>query len=113
MSPVVPGGYLSSTSLGSRPRVRVVDLAAAPDRADELRHLNDSTWPEFLLHGDVRNWSSLYGRFSEFQLLLLEENALLAAGLTVPLAWHPGLPTPESIDEVLSRAEFCSPKTWS
>jgi len=86
--------------------MQTVELRAAQHRADELQALNDSTWPEFLLHGDVRNWSSLYGRFADFQILLLEQGCLVGAGLTVPLAWQEKQPTPETIDEVLVAASW-------
>jgi GNAT superfamily N-acetyltransferase len=86
--------------------MQTVELGAARNRAEELQALNDSTWPEFLLHGDVRNWSSLYDRFADFQLLLLEKGDLVGAGLTVPLSWQPEQPTPETIDEVLVSARW-------
>jgi len=86
--------------------MKVVPLSAARDRADELRKLNDSTWPEFLLHGDVRNWSSLFDEFAEFQLMLLERGSLIAAGLTVPFSWHREQPPPKTIDEVVGGARW-------
>ncbi len=54
----------------------------------------------------MRNWASLYDRFAAFQLLLLEGDVLVGVGHTVPLAWHPGLSTPNTIDEVLSQATW-------
>ncbi len=86
--------------------MQTVELSAAHHRADELQALNESTWPEFLLHGDVRNWSSLFGRFAGFQLLVLERGCLVGAGLTVPLSWHPGQTPPATIDEVLVSANW-------
>jgi GNAT superfamily N-acetyltransferase len=86
--------------------MNIVLLSSTPSRAEEVSRLNDSSWPEFLLHGDVRNWSSLYTKFADFQLLFLEQEALVGAGLTVPCAWHPDLPTPETLDEVVYRARW-------
>jgi GNAT superfamily N-acetyltransferase len=88
------------------PTMRIVELSAAPDRAGELQTLNDSSWPEFLLHGDVRNWSSLYDQFADFQLLLFDQGRLAGAGLSAPIAWDAGEPTPETIDEALVSARW-------
>jgi hypothetical protein len=81
-------------------------LDEAPERTEELVARNDATWPEYLLHGDVRNWSALFGVFAGFQLLLLEKGSLIAAGLTVPFAWDPARALPETIDEIVYTARW-------
>jgi len=81
-------------------------LFNVPNLAVAVERLNDSTWPEFLLHGDVRGWSSLYTVFAEFQIVLVEDERLLAAGLTVPCSWDPSQPVPQTIDEVVWGARW-------
>jgi hypothetical protein len=39
----------------------VTSLVSAPERAPELVRLNDTSWPPFLLHGDVRLRKGLGG----------------------------------------------------
>ena len=87
-------------------QVIITDLASALDRSEELARFNDAMWPEFLLHGDVRHWSSLFETFAEFQVLCMDQGILVGAGLTVPFAWHSGLPTPKTIDEVVYQARW-------
>lgn len=86
--------------------VRLVTLDRAPAFQRDLEHLNDATWPEFLMHGDVRAWSSLYTVFRAFQLVVLDADGIIGAGLTVPFAWAPDESTPQTIDEVVSSAQW-------
>jgi GNAT superfamily N-acetyltransferase len=90
-------------------RVITSDLERSPHHTESVVQLNDSTWPEFLLHGDVRSWSALYARFAEFQILLLEDDELVAAGLTAPFAWDAASPPPATIDEVVYSATWPLP----
>jgi hypothetical protein len=82
------------------------DLASAPELTEELKRLNDSSWPRFLYHGDIRGWSSLYDTFAEFQLLFVERDTLAGGGLTIPLAWNLGDALPETLDEIVYCARW-------
>ena len=84
----------------------LVTLDRMPETSGALKELNDSTWPEFLLRSDIRNWSSIYTGFQGFQILVLERSALAAAGLTVPFEWVPGDPLPTTIDEIVYPAHW-------
>ncbi len=84
----------------------LVTLDRMPEMSGALKELNDSTWPEFLLRADIRNWSSIYTKFQGFQILVLEHSALVAAGLTVPFEWVPGDPLPSTIDEMVYSARW-------
>ena len=84
----------------------LVTLDRMPEMSGALKELNDSTWPEFLLRADIRNGSSIYTRFQGFQILVLEHNVLVAAGLTVPFEWVPGDSLPSTIDEVVYPAHW-------
>src|SRR5262245_29258088 len=81
-------------------------LSRMPTLAGEVKRLNDSAWPEFLLHGDVRRWSSLYSVFADFQVVFVEDNRLVAAALTVPCSWDPSLPVPSTIDGIVWEARW-------
>ncbi len=81
--------------------MKLVTLDKMPEMSGALKELNDATWPEFLLHADIRSWSSIYTEYQGFQILVLEHDALLAAGLTVPFEWSPGDLLPSTIDEVV------------
>ena len=86
--------------------MELVTLDSTPMMSGALKELNDATWPEFLLRSDIRNWSSIYTGFQSFQILVLEHNALVAAGLTVPFEWIPGDLLPSTIDEVVYPAHW-------
>lgn len=77
-----------------------------PQLAGEVKRLNDSTWPEFLLHAEIRGWASLYSTLADFQVVIVENERLLAAGLTAPCSWNPSLPVPQTIDEVVWSARW-------
>jgi hypothetical protein len=81
-------------------------LSKVPNLAGAVKQLNDSTWPEFLLYADVRGWSSLYTTLAEFQIVFVEHERVIAAGLTVPCSWDPSLPVPQTIDEVVWKARW-------
>ncbi|MDE2889352.1 MAG: hypothetical protein OXR72_14190 [Gemmatimonadota bacterium] len=86
--------------------MEMVTLDSMPEMSGALRELNDATWPEFLLRADIRSWSSIYTGFQSFQILVLEQNSLVAAGLTVPFEWVPGDLLPNTIDEVVYPAHW-------
>jgi GNAT superfamily N-acetyltransferase len=85
---------------------RIFTAAERPDLnadADEFTH---AVWPEYNLHGDVmgRYWGRLDEAFSEFQFVLLDEEAeaVVAQGHTIPCRWDgtaDGLPA--GIDGVI------------
>lgn len=86
--------------------MELVTLDSMPEMFGALRELNDATWPEFLLRADIRSWSSIYTGFQSFQILVLEQNSLVAAGLTVPFEWVPGDLLPTTIDEIVYPAHW-------
>ena len=86
--------------------MRFITLNKAPKLSAALKELNDATWPRFLLSADVRNWSSIYSEFQSFQVLALDGNNLVAAGLAVPFEWNVGPPPPSTIDEVVYSARW-------
>ena len=86
--------------------MKLVTLNKVPKMWAALKDLNDSTWPRFLLNADVRNWSSIYTEFQSFQVLVLDGDNLVAAGLTVPFEWNAGLPPPSTIDAVVYPARW-------
>ena len=81
-------------------------LGERPERTAEVRRLDDETWPEFLDYSDVRKWHAIFDEHAAFQLALLENETLVAAGLTVPFDWHHGEPLPATIDEIVHVATW-------
>ena len=91
-------------------RTRAVTLAERPDLAGEVRRLTASLWPpemEFIHHDPVcgRHWPALYREFAEFQPVLCDtRGAVVAAGVTIPLAWSGRLrDLPSGVDGALER----------
>jgi len=89
-----------------RPAVSHCTLREAPALTPRFRQLFARSWPEFMFHGDVREWSSLIEFFPEFQLALLgSEDELVAAGQTVPIPWDgQAEDLPATIDAIVARA---------
>jgi hypothetical protein len=77
---------------------QVVRYSERPELWDSISDLSEEVWPEYNLHGDILNqyWEQLYDVFPEWQFVLYDagEQAVLAEGHTIPLAWDgtdPGL----------------------
>lgn len=81
-------------------------LADRPDAASEIDLISKEAWPEFLLHGDVAGWRSLFDVFADFQILFFDqENILAAVGHTVPITWDgSNQDLPENISAIIQRA---------
>lgn len=81
-------------------------LSARPDLVPQVQDLGRSAWPEFLHHGDVRNWQQIFDDILDHQIVLLDErDRLLAVGHCVPLRWD-GEPSslPDTIHGIIDRA---------
>ena len=86
--------------------IRTTSLRARPEFEPECDALSRACWPPFLLHDEVRGWRSLFDRFPEFQILLLDPaDRVVAVGHTVPLIWSgTAEDLPATISEILARA---------
>jgi GNAT superfamily N-acetyltransferase len=82
-------------------------VAERPGWRSRVESLETMSWPQFMLHGNVRSWHLLFEAFADCQLLLCGPgDDLLAVGHTVPLFWDgsfSGLPA--TIEEIISRAK--------
>jgi len=85
---------------------RVYTLEQRPDLINQVEKLNEDAWPEFMLHGDVFHWHTLFSTFTDFQILFCDQtNKIIASGFTVPLIWDGTLQDiPSTIEDVLLRA---------
>ncbi|HDS01542.1 MAG TPA: GNAT family N-acetyltransferase [candidate division Zixibacteria bacterium] len=84
----------------------IITLDQKPNLKHEIDKLSELSWPKFLLHGDVRYWSSLFNVFAQYQIaFVLDDDRVIAAGHTVPLRWD-GSPDdlPSSLDALMHRA---------
>jgi hypothetical protein len=70
---------------------QVVRYSERPELWDSIGDLSGEVWPEYNLHGETLNhyWSQLYDVFPEWQFVLLDpaDQAVLAEGHTIPVAW--------------------------
>jgi GNAT superfamily N-acetyltransferase len=70
---------------------QAVRYSERPELWARIDDLSTTVWPEYNLHGDVLNryWPDLYTEFPEWQFVLYEpaEDAVLAEGHTIPVAW--------------------------
>jgi hypothetical protein len=84
----------------------IFTLEQKPHLRAQIDQLSRESWPEFLLHGEMREWERLFDRFAPFQLLVCDDaEQVLAAGHTVPLRWDGTIrDLPTSIDDILIRA---------
>jgi len=84
----------------------IFTLSEKPDLTDVIDELSQESWPEFLLHGGVTNWRSLFKTFAKFQILICDPDGdLLAVGHTVPFVWNGTVEDlPETIYSIISRA---------
>ncbi len=82
-------------------------LSEFPEAESEIGILSQESWPEFLLHGSVSGWHSLFDRFADYQILFFDrEKNLAAVGHTVPIHWNGSYQDlPNDISAVIQRAE--------
>ncbi len=81
-------------------------LAECTETAPKIDLISKEAWPEFLLHGDVAGWRSLFDVFADFQILFFDQkNVLVAVGHTVPITWDgSNQDLPENISAIIQRA---------
>lgn len=87
--------------------ISVFTYANKPEIRDQIDILSKTSWPEFLLHGNIYHWDYLFDLFPEYQVLLCDpEDTLLGVGHSVPIHWSGSLSNlPRTIEEILLRAE--------
>ena len=85
---------------------QVFTLDQKPHLREQIDRLSAESWPEFLLHGDVRHWLRLFDVFAPFQILFCAAgDEVIAVGHTIPLSWdHTSDDLPPTIQEILVRA---------
>jgi hypothetical protein len=70
---------------------QVARYSERPKLWDAISGLSDEVWPEYNQHGHTLNhyWAQIYDVFREWQFVLYDpgDQAVLAQGHTVPLAW--------------------------
>jgi GNAT superfamily N-acetyltransferase len=76
---------------------RVIRYSEQPELWERIDHLSSEVWPEYNMHGGVTNahWDRLYDEFPDWQFVLYDpaEDAVLAEGHTIPVAWDGAEPT--------------------
>jgi hypothetical protein len=81
-------------------------LKERPELREQVERLSGEGWPNFLLHGDIAHWESLFYQFADLQVLFCEPTAtVVAVGHTTPFAWD-GAPDslPSTMAELMDRA---------
>jgi len=98
----------------------VTTLDQKPHLEKQIDLISEQAWPEFLLHGDSKNWHNLFDIFAKYQILFLDGPEKVAAvGHTVPLTWDgTKADLPETNDLIIQRAILSydrkqSPNTFS
>jgi len=70
---------------------QVIRYDERPELWDSISELSAEVWPEYNLHGQTLNryWARLYDVFPGWQFVLYDrgEDAVLAEGHTIPVAW--------------------------
>jgi GNAT superfamily N-acetyltransferase len=86
--------------------MEIITFNHRQDLKPAIDAINAKAWPEFMLHGNITNWSSLFTVFARYQILALDDDGkLIAVGHTVPLHWdetEEGLP--DDINGIIARA---------
>jgi len=103
---------------------RLYTLAERPDLIDRLADLVETSWPAFMLHGDVwrtTSWRELRARSLDLQWALHDEEAdeVVGLGNSIPLFWDGDVEhLPDGFDAVVQasvrhHAEGVRPNTLS
>ena len=54
--------------------MEIITLNHKPDLKPIIDIINRQAWPEFLLHSNVTNWSSLFTTFAHYQILAFDDD---------------------------------------
>lgn len=63
-------------------------LRQKPEFQNEVLSINISAWPKFMLHWHCPEWAHLFTTFSDYQVLLIENEKVLGFGHTIPFYWN-------------------------
>jgi hypothetical protein len=65
-----------------------------------------TVWPQFMLHGNMRHWSSLFNTFAEYQIAICDPpDIVIAVGHAIPFVWDGTLEDlPPNMDAIMERA---------
>jgi hypothetical protein len=102
---------------------RLSTFAERPDLIDHLSEVMKTSWPEFMMHGNVAKelWRGLRDRSMDLQLVLhdMETDEVVGLGNTIPLYWDGEIEhLPDGFDAVLqssvrNHADGVRPNTLS
>jgi len=84
---------------------RIITLDKNPGLKPQIDLVNDQAWPEFMMHGNIRYWNSLFDELAAYQILFTDQNdKVIAVGHTVPFDWDGTLEDlPPDIDSIIVR----------
>jgi GNAT superfamily N-acetyltransferase len=88
--------------------LRIVPWAERPELDERWGEITRSAWPEFMHHDEVCNahWESLFDRYGELQLLLLDGDEVAGVANAIPLRWDGSVEDlPGGVDGLLLRAQ--------
>ena len=96
---------------------RLWTFAERPDLMDRLGDVMKTSWPEFMMHGNVAKelWRGLRDRSLDLQWVLHDEDADEVVGLanSIPLFWDGDVEhLPDGFDAVLQRAFGSTPTVF-
>jgi GNAT superfamily N-acetyltransferase len=87
--------------------VRIVTRADEPGLRDEAAAVFRERWPEFIFHDDTpkKYLGQVRERFGRFDIMVLDQDRVVAGGWGVPIAWTGEIDDlPSGYDEALVRA---------
>ncbi|MDD3050259.1 MAG: hypothetical protein PHR06_03860 [Candidatus Cloacimonetes bacterium] len=85
--------------------MEITTLSKNPQYLEHLLSINSTAWPEFMLNWKCSAWSHLYNTFSQFQILIIENDSLIAFGHTIPLYGEENLiEIPDNLKELIETA---------
>lgn len=85
--------------------MEIITLDRKKELQKDLLSINDSAWPEFMLHWNCSAWSHLFSTFDNYQILIIEDNNIMAFGHTIPFYWDKNLNTiPNNLKILVERA---------
>jgi len=64
-------------------------ISNIPDQQHKQYEITKHLWPEFMMHDPVANtyWDLLFEYFSQYQILLMEDNQILDIANSIPFRW--------------------------
>jgi GNAT superfamily N-acetyltransferase len=84
--------------------METIPLPSRMDMLGQIYEVNTSAFPPFIVANPSEHTERCLAEFAAYQMVMVEDDVLVASGLSVPVCWEPGKAMPPGWYEVIGQA---------